>query len=32
MAAAKGHCSVAEAALELSPKVADEFLEWFFAR
>ena len=32
IAAAKGHCRVAEAALELSPKVADEFLEWFFAR
>lgn len=32
IAAAKGYCSVAEAALELSPKVADEFLEWFFAR
>ena len=32
IAAAKGYCSVAEAALELSPKVADEFLEWFLDR
>lgn len=28
IAAAKGSASVAEAVLELSPKVADEFLEW----
>ena len=32
IAAAKGYCGVAEAALELSPKIANEFLEWFFTR
>lgn len=32
IAAAKGQPAVAEAALELAPKVAQEFMEWFFAR
>lgn len=32
VAAAKGQPSVAEAALELTPEVAQEFLEWFFER
>jgi hypothetical protein len=32
VAAAKGQPAVAEAALELSPEVADEFMEWFFER
>jgi hypothetical protein len=32
IAAAKGQPAVAEAALELSPEVAQEFLEWFFSR
>lgn len=32
IAAAKGSASVAEAVLELSPEVADEFLEWFHDR
>lgn len=32
IAAAKGYGAVAEAVQELSPKVADEFLEWFFKR
>ena len=30
VAAAKGEAGVAEAALELTPEVAQEFLEWFF--
>jgi hypothetical protein len=32
IAAAKGFPEVAEAALELTPSVASEFLEWFFSR
>ncbi|WP_431052140.1 hypothetical protein [Roseateles sp. L2-2] len=32
VAAAKGFGSVAEAALELTPYVADEFMEWFHSR
>jgi hypothetical protein len=32
VAAAKGQPGVAEAALELTPEVAQEFLEWFFER
>ena len=32
IAAAKGQASIAEAALELTPEVAQEFLEWFFAK
>ena len=32
VAAAKGAGPVAEAAMELSPEVAAEFLEWFHAR
>ena len=32
IAAAKGQTGVAEAVLELSPEVAEEFMEWFFAR
>jgi hypothetical protein len=32
VAAAKGQPAVAEAALELTPQVAQEFLEWFFER
>jgi hypothetical protein len=32
VAAAKGFPSVAEAAQELVPTVAEEFLEWFFSR
>ena len=32
IAAAKGQPEVAEAALELTPEVAQEFLEWFFDR
>ncbi len=32
VAAAKGQASVAEAVLELSPEVAGEFMEWFYAR
>jgi hypothetical protein len=32
MAAAKGFGGVAEAALELTPEVVDEFLEWFYSR
>jgi hypothetical protein len=32
IAAAKGFASVAGAALELTPDVASEFMEWFFAR
>lgn len=32
IAAAKGFGNVAEAAIELTPDGADEFLEWFFSR
>jgi hypothetical protein len=32
VAAAKGQPAVAEVALELTPEVAQEFLEWFFER
>ena len=32
IAAAKGNGAVAEAALELSPDVAPEFLDWFYSR
>lgn len=32
IAASKGYHSVAEANLELTPNVADEFLEWFYSR
>lgn len=32
IAAAKGQTSVAEAVLELTPEVAEEFMAWFFAR
>jgi hypothetical protein len=32
VAAAKGQPSVAEAVLELTPDVADEFMEWLFNR
>jgi len=32
IAAAKGQPAVAEAVLELSPEVAENFLEWFFAQ
>ncbi|RIJ85303.1 hypothetical protein RSP822_17075 [Ralstonia solanacearum] len=32
IAAAKGYGAVAEAALELSPDVAPEFLDWFYSR
>jgi len=32
IAAAKGYPSVAEAVLELSPELADQFLEWFHDR
>jgi len=32
VAVAKGQPGVAEAALELTPEVAQEFLEWFFQR
>ncbi len=32
VAAAKGFGSVAEAVLEVSPEVAEEFMEWFFNR
>jgi hypothetical protein len=32
IAAAKGSASVARAVLELTPEVADEFLEWFYDR
>ncbi|CBJ41106.1 conserved hypothethical protein (plasmid) [Ralstonia solanacearum CMR15] len=32
IAAAKGYGAVAEAALELSPDVAPEFLDWFYER
>ena len=32
VAAAKGFGNVAEAVLEMTPKVADEFIEWFFSR
>lgn len=32
IAVAKGQPKVAEAALELTPEVATEFLEWFFSR
>jgi len=32
LAVSKGQCAVAEAALELSPQVAKEFMEWFFSR
>lgn len=32
VAAAKGFGNVAEAVLEMTPEVADEFMEWFFSR
>jgi hypothetical protein len=32
VAASKGYAKVAEAAQELSPDVAEEFMEWFFKR
>jgi hypothetical protein len=32
LAAAKGFGNVAEAVLEMTPDVADEFMEWFFSR
>jgi hypothetical protein len=32
IAASKGHGSVAEAVLEMSPEVADDFMEWFYSR
>lgn len=32
IAASKGHASIAEAALELTPEIAEEFLEGFFGR
>jgi hypothetical protein len=32
IAAAKGQVAVAEAVLELTPEVAEEFMEWFFSR
>ena len=32
VAAAKGFGSVAEAVLEVSPEVTEEFMEWFFNR
>ena len=32
IAAAKGQTGVAEAVLELTPEVAEEFMEWFFQR
>ena len=32
VAAAKGFGNVAEAVLEMTPEVADEFLDWFFSR
>lgn len=32
VAAAKGFGNVAEAVLELTPEIADEFMEWFHAR
>jgi len=32
IAAAKGFGGVAEAALDLSPKVAEEFMQWFSSR
>ncbi|MRH01863.1 hypothetical protein GIY21_16320 [Xanthomonas sontii] len=32
VAAAKGQAGVAEAVLELTPDVAEEFMEWFFTR
>jgi hypothetical protein len=32
VAAAKGFGNVAEAVLEMTPDVADEFMEWFFSR
>jgi len=32
IAAAKGQTGIAEAVLELTPEVAEEFMEWFFQR
>lgn len=32
VAASKGFGSIAEAVLEMTPDVADEFLEWFYSR
>lgn len=32
VAAAKGFGNVAEAVLEMTPDVADEFMEWFYSR
>lgn len=32
IAASKGFGTVAEAVLELTPDVAEEFMEWFFSR
>lgn len=32
IAAAKGQAAVAEATLEMTPDVADEFMEWFYSR
>ena len=32
VAAAKGFGNVAEAVLEMTPEVAEEFMEWFFSR
>ena len=32
IAAAKGQTTVAEAVQELTPEVAEEFMEWFFER
>ena len=32
VAAAKGFGNVAEAVLEMTPEVADEFMEWYFSR
>jgi hypothetical protein len=32
IAAAKGHVAVAEAVLELSPEMTEEFMEWMLSR
>jgi hypothetical protein len=32
VAVSQGYASVAEAVLEVTPKVAEEFMEWFFSR
>ncbi len=32
IAAAKGQASVAEAVMELTPEIAEEFMAWFYER